>query len=377
VFPAVFFAMFCCRLPSFNELEQQRRKKSWRRWLEGHELPCAGELAYVSERLEAGGLRRCLSHIYSRLKRNKVLAATHGWMLAAVDGHEIASSYKRHCCECLQRTITVGGVERVQYYHRLVAFQIITPDFHFLLDLEMLRPGEDEASAALRLIARVLENHPRCFDVLSADATYLRPSTIKALLGHGKHLVATLKDNQPTLLEEALALLPAQRAQAFDTPAAAGRPARHVLLREADGFTSETIATPLRLVHAHETGTRRERVAGKWIDSPIDSHWFWATTMPASLAQGRAVFDFGHDRWKIENEGFNELVTHWHCDHYFHHHPNSILVLWLMLFMAHALFHCFHSRNLKPEAKKGHTAIYFARLFAASLRTEAWWPPPT
>jgi hypothetical protein len=34
------------------------------------------------------------------------------------------------------------------------------------LDFEWLRPKEDEGTAALRLIQRVLQNHPRRFDIL-------------------------------------------------------------------------------------------------------------------------------------------------------------------------------------------------------------------
>ena len=375
VFPAVFFAMFCCRLPSFNDLEQYRDKSSWRRWLGGSPLPSADELAYVSERIDPEGLRACLGGVLSRLKRNKVLAPRHGWMLAAIDGHEINSSYKRCCDQCLQRNIMVGGVEKTQYYHRIVVLQIICKNFHFLFDLELVQPGEDEGGAALRLLARVLQNHPRCFDVLSADALYLRPSTIELLEAHDKFLVAVLKENQPELLREARTLLPEHPAREFDT-APAGRPARHVELREAEGFRTESITKALRVVHAHETGTRRERIAGQWEQSPIDSHWYWATTLPLSLAEGRVIFDFGHDRWKIENEGFNELVTRWHSRHSYHHHPNTIVVLWLMLFMAHAVFHCFYARNLKAARRHRHSVVHFAKLMAASLATEQWWPPP-
>jgi hypothetical protein len=376
VFPAAFFAMFACRLPSFNELEQQRGSSSWKRWLGGQSLPCADELAYTSERIGLDGLRHCQGEIHARLKRNKVIAPRHGWMLAAIDGHEINSSYKRCCPKCLQRTVTVGDEKKIQYYHRIVALQIISEDYYFLFDLEPVLPGEDEVAAALRLIQRVLDRYPRCFDVLSCDAIYLRPSVIDALTSRGKHLIAVLKDNQPELLAEARTLLPAEAPQRFRTPRTPGKSAREVELRQADGFTTESIATPLRIVHAHETGVRRERIAGRWRESAFDSHWYWATTMPTSLAGGRVIFEFGHDRWKIENEGFNELVTSWHSRHIFHHHANSILVLWLMLFMAHAVFHCFHARNLKPAARRGHTVIFFANLLGAALRTQRWWPPP-
>ena len=376
--------MFCCRLPSFNELEQHRTKSSWTRWLGDHPLPSADELAYVSERIDPEGLRDCLGHIHARLKRNKVLRAQNGWMLAAVDGHETRPSYKRCCSKCLQREVTVAGEARIQYYHRLVAFQIICEDFQLLLDVELLGPGEegqpadDEVAAALRLITRVLENHPRCFDILTADALYLRPSVIELLRAHGKHLIAVLKDNQRELLSEARTLLPLQERdpECFKVSGSPSRAPRCVCLQEAEGFRTESIATELRVVHAHETGTRRERVGGEWVKTSIDCNWWWATTMPKSLIPAKTIFRFGHDRWKIENEGFNELSTRWHADHCFHHHPNAIVVLWLMMFMAHAVFHCFHKRNLKPELRRAHTAVYFARLIAASMRRDRWWPPP-
>ena len=74
---------------------------------------------------------------------------------------------------------------------------------------------------------------------------------------------------------------------------------------------------------------------------------------------------FGHERWRIENEGFNELCTEWHANHYFHHHTTSITGLWLFLFIAHALFHCF-LRNLKPCLRQGVSV----RLWAAAMLAE-------
>jgi hypothetical protein len=370
--------MFCCRLPSFHELEQSRRKRSWRRWLGGYDLPSADTLAYVSERIDPDGVRGSLGHLYKRLKRNKVLEARHGWMLAAVDAHEIFSSYKRCCTKCLRRQVTVaGGAPRTQFYHRMVVFQIIAADFYFLLDLEMVLPGEDEVSAALRLVNRVLENHPRCFDVLTCDALYLRPSTIELLEKHRKYLVAVLKANQPELASEAQMLLPLEKAEHFTLLPERGKPVKHVDLRQCEGFRTESISTALRVVQAQESCQRRQRIAGSWVETNEESQWLWATTLPACLASARVIFEFGHDRWKIENEGFNELVSFWHSRHCFHHDFNALQVLLLILFMAHAVFHCFYSRNLKEELRGGHTVIHFARIIAASFRLESWWPPPT
>lgn len=372
VFPAVFFAMFTCRIGSFNELEQHRGQPSWRRWLGKSDLPSADELAYVSERIDVADLRADLGNIYTRLKRNKVLAPRRGWALGAVDGHEINSSYKRCCEHCLKREIEVNGEIRTQHYHRLVAFQIIAGDFNLMLDLEMLLPGDDEVAAALRLLARVLENHPRCFDVLVADAIYLRPSMLDFIRDHDKHLIAVLKANQPELLLEVETLM----APEGPTLIKREKPPQSIELRDMEGFTTGTITEAVRVVWSHEETLLRERVAGEWREREVVSDWLWATTMEQSLAPPEIVAGLGHDRWKIENEGFNELVNQWHANHYYHHHSNSIITLWLMLFMAHAVFHCFQRRNLAPEKRKAHTAIHIAEQIAASLRAENWWPPP-
>jgi hypothetical protein len=185
-----------------------------------------------------------------------------------------------------------------------------------------------------------------------------------------------LKENQPELLSEARLLIPKQEQepQQFNTVAAPGKPARHIVLRQADGFLTETIKTPLRVVHSHETGIRRERIARELVETPIDSHWYWGTTMPSSLADARVIHRIGHARWNIENDGFNELASFWNSKHCYHHHYNSILVLWLIMFMAHAVFQSFYKRNLKAAVRKGHTVIYFAKLITASFYLRTWWP---
>lgn len=365
--------MFSARLPSFNALMQLRRSKSLNRWLDTKKLPSAKELAIVSESTDPGPLRDTLGAIMHRLRRNKVLRPRHGLMLAAIDGHETHASYKRCHKDSLQRELTVNDRKVIQYYSRYTVFQIIGDGFYFLLDLEPVLPGEDEVASAMRLLQRVLASYPRCFDVLTCDAIYLRPSTIRALCAANKHFVAVIKGNQPDLLGEARRLLPDEPPERIELPKVAGKSGCQALLRQADGFTTESIDTPLRVVHAHETGIRRERIAGKTVETPIDTHWYWATTMPSSLNSSRVVFEFGHNRWRIENEGFNELVTRWHSSHVFHHHANSMLVLWLVLFSAHAVFHCF-MRNLQSVLRKAHTVIHFATRITADLLADSWHP---
>jgi len=176
--------MFLCRLRSFNELEQYIHQPSWRRWL-GDAAPSVDEIAYVSERMDLAGLREALAHLYTRLMRNKVLQSMRGWRVGAVDGHEIGWSYHRCCEECLTRQMEVGGQKRTQYYHRIVAFQLLGDNFRFLLDAELIRKREDEVAAATRMIERVLRRFPRSFDILTGDALYARAPLFN-LLRHSR-----------------------------------------------------------------------------------------------------------------------------------------------------------------------------------------------
>ena len=371
IFPTSFFLMFLCRLPSFNELEAHRGRPIWKRWC-GQRLPCADECSYVAERLNLEDLRRLVFSFYSKLARNKALKSPGGLRLAIIDGHEIGCSYSRCCAKCLQRRLLVGGKERIQYYHRLVALELIGGKLRLMVDCELVAPGEDEVAAALRLLGRVLQDHPRCFDVLSADAIYLRASVLGLLDAHGKYLVATLKENNPDLLRDARGLCGSQ------TPVVRELAKGHLERWDIEGFRTDWYQKPLRVICSLETTEVRRRIAHKWVEEKPVVDWWWATTLPKALAPTeRVASQYGHGRWQIENEGFNELSNRWHADHYFHHHPTAITALWLILFAAHALFHSFWTGNLKSARHKHRSLQHLARELAADLIQDDLWPVPS
>ena len=69
------------------------------------------------------------------------------------------ASRKRCCPQCQKRTLTVQDKEVVEYYHRGVVCHLIGHDLAVPLDVELLRPGEGEETAAKRLLERVFANH--------------------------------------------------------------------------------------------------------------------------------------------------------------------------------------------------------------------------
>jgi len=80
----------------------------------------------------------------------------------------------------------------------------------------------------------------------------------------------------------------------------------------------------------------------------------------------RAV-GFGHQRWDIENHGFNELVEGGHADHVLKPDTAAIECFLLMTFLAFILFHAFLYLNVKPSLRQGKSKDFWARVMAAEI----------
>jgi hypothetical protein len=77
-----------------------------------------------------------------------------------------------------------------------------------------------------------------------------------------------------------------------------------------------------------------------------------AAPLPPAVGAAAKIQRWGHDRWDLETRGFDELVTLWHMDHCFIHHPTALEALLLALATAFLLTDLFYERNLKPSARR-------------------------
>jgi hypothetical protein len=196
-------AMMLSRLGSLNALEQTSRGRFWKRLL-GTDLPSADTMADVCTKMDADPIRQMQRDLYARLKRIKALdPPAHGLMVAVVDGHETHATRRRCCSGCLKRTLHTKAGDRTEYYHRLVHMNLVGGERCFQLDAEPIKPGEDEVAAALRLFDRVLQSHPRAFDVVAGDALYARSDFFNHVRSKGKHALAVLKDENRDLMKDA------------------------------------------------------------------------------------------------------------------------------------------------------------------------------
>ncbi|HUX28672.1 MAG TPA: hypothetical protein VMV39_07785, partial [Terracidiphilus sp.] len=91
------------------------------------------------------------------------------------------------------------------------------------------------------------------------------------------------------------------------------------------------------------------------------------TTLPSEQVPLPRAVGLGHQRWDIENHGFNELVQGWHADHVLKHDPAAIECFLLMTFLAFILFHAFLYLNVKPSLRQGKSKDFWARVMAAEI----------
>ncbi len=243
-----------------------------------------------------------------------------------------------------KRTVT-------EYYHRGVVAHLIGFDLPIVLDIEPIRPGEGEIVAAKRLLERLLKRYARFFDVVLGDALYWEAPLLELCAKHGKYLLAVLKDNNPALLTDAQALLQGPPTLTREEKG------RSIEYWDDEGFTTDAIREPLRVLRTKETWNQRERLARRWVHVPKQSEWFWATTIPQQIVPTRQLSQAGRRRWRIENTIFNALGQHWGLNHCYHHEPTAIVNFLLILFIAHTLVACFYRLNMKTPLRNRFTMI--------------------
>lgn len=361
--------MFAARLGSLNAIEQLNKSTTLLKFINA-DLPSADTLGRVFGLMRPDTIRQANREIYTQLKRNKALETPdHGLIALNIDGHESHATYKQRCEGCLKRTINKGtDSEKDQFYHRHVTAQLVFDNFCLLLDIETQLPGEGETVAAQRLLERILKDYPRAFDVVVVDALYCGAPFINLVIDSGKDIVVVAKDDRTDLIKDSEALLKDKPPSLVTTE---GKVERHCW--DEDDIEWQHVKRPLRIVKAVESKTTRRQLDKE--ETKETSSWMWVTTLKPIRATTLAIVRFGHGRWKVENNGFREMVLHWFSDHVYRHDPIAILNFWLLCMMAYNVFHCFYFRNLKPARRLAYSMTHVAREVQSELYAPEQRPP--
>ena len=82
------FAMFATCRGSLNGIDKERHFPGRLQNFVGPQVPSGDTVGRVYAQLDSDVLREVLRDVHLRIKRNKMLGDTSGWLFAAVDGHE-------------------------------------------------------------------------------------------------------------------------------------------------------------------------------------------------------------------------------------------------------------------------------------------------
>jgi hypothetical protein len=392
---AVFLAAFhgfVFRLPSFQQLEAELSQPALQRWIGAERAFRDDVLRYSLCGFSVEGLEAMLVQVNRRLKRNKVFEAgrVQGRIVAALDGIEILSSYSRCCEACLERRVKVRKagvkVEQVQYYHRAVGCQIVSSPVKSFVAIEWLQPKEGEEAAALRLLRRLPALYgSRLFDILLMDALYAQTAVLDVAQEIGWDVVISLKQNQPDLYRSAIRLFAQRGADASCTEQHGGK-SYQVQLWDTEGlpFSGEDPRL-VRVIRSEENVTETHYRQGQRKTEQSSHEWLWITTLDRRTFSALQVRRLGHDRWKLENNGWNDLTQHWAFQHGFlhacKHRPQTaaengepqpvphqgLAVVTLILLLAFTLCAAFNHCHSKLVRRYHLTTLEVARQLRCSV----------
>ncbi len=308
-------------------------------------------LAYFTERLDPAVTRTALVDSLHRAKRNKAFENSR-FIGLAIDGTTAGHSTQRGCALC--RPQHNANKEVIGYAHQLATISVVGAGLSLPFDGEPYGPGDSEYTAGQRLLARAMaELGPRFADYLVVDGAYATAPFLHAADRADIKVVARLKDNLPELSQSV------ERRFAAQTPTRTYRDGQdRIEIWDADDFA------PWETLHWDRVRVIRYR-QHKPDGTVIQAEWL--TNFSLRQVGSLSLYHLAKSRWEIENQGFNDAKNRYGLEHICHHQQNSILLVWLLTFLAIMMERLYRIRYLHRGTHRRHSADQLCRLLWLSL----------
>ena len=308
-------------------------------------------LGYFSERLDVERLRMTVAALVRQAKRNKAFEGSR-WIGLALDGTGAGGSRERKCKWC--RPIRNQKKEITGYGHKLVMVSVVGAGLSLPFDVEPYGPGDSEYSAGQRLLRRgVKAVGGRFADYAVVDGEFATAPFLHAAGDMGLKLVARLKGNLPELFEAAQ-----QRFAASAPKDVFSEGSDRVEIWDAEDF--DPWGT-LRWETVRVVFYRQHKPDGRVVEA------YWLTDFSMKQAGSKAIYRMAKSRWEIENQGFNDAKNRYGIEHICHHQANSILLNWLITFLALVIERLYRIRYLHRGTHPVRSAESLCRLLWLSL----------
>lgn len=387
-----FISVFLChllRFGSLNRLQFEAKNKRISKFLKigntTKDTFCANSIANGLENIDVNIIEHQLTSILKKMRRNKVFCNTIGGLkIVSVDGTEIFRSEKIHCDDCLEYRIRTKGGVRTDHVHKIVLMQMVGGEnssfVPAILGMEKILPKdikgdssqgneghEGEITVAKRLILRMIKEYgDNFFDVFTTDSLFTNAPFVRFIHGLGKYIVSRVKNERTDLYKEIEIL------STLVNPVIINDWRRKVEswiyeVKELSEWLAKDI--PIRGFKIIEKRYKEER--GRRIYTR-EEEFFCVTTVPEDKADADTIRRIVHAKWEIENNGFKELKDNWHLTHNYHHHPNAIEAMLLILFIAYNLFYSYLYRHVKTYRLYGLRVKQIVEEMIISFISERW-----
>jgi hypothetical protein len=312
-------------------------------------------LGYFTERLDPGATRSALARILRQAKRNKAFE-TSGGIGLAVDGTTVGRCASSGCLLC--RPYRNADHQILGYRHHLVLASVVGTGLCLPFDVEPYGPGDSEYAAGQRLLCRAIQRLGSRFAAYAVvDGEFATAPFLHAAGDLGLPLVARLKANLPELWAAAQKRFASQPPQ---------RTFRHgpdrIELWDAEDFDPWE---NLRWETVRVLFYRQHKPDGEVIEA------FWLTDSSIAEVSTRVLYHRAKSRWEIENQGFNDAKNRHGLGHICHHHPNSLLIVWLLTSLALTIERLYRLRYLRRGTHAVRSAVEFLHLLWLSLSRPA------
>lgn len=308
-------------------------------------------LGYFTERLDPAPIRAALRDTVRLAKRNKAFDNCR-FIGLAIDGTTAGRSSSPECTLC--RPFRNAKKEVIGYHHHFAAISVVGTGLSLPFDVEPYGPGDSEYAAGQRLLARAVNAlGVRFADYLVVDGGFATAPFLHATGRAGVPVVARLKDNLPELLaavEKRFGSRPPTRVYRDGED--------RVEIWDADDFDPwETLDWETVRVIRY----RQHKPDGTVVQAD------WLTNFPTRKAGSLSLYHMAKSRWEIENQGFNDAKNRYGIEHICHHEANSILLNWLITFLALVIERLYRIRYLHRGTHPVRSAKELCRLLWLGL----------
>lgn len=270
------------------------------------EMPHYDTLNYYLERLSPECLSKLRGQMVKSLIRSKAFNKTRllgKYWRVIFDGTGLFYFKEKHCEHCLvEKRTNQEGKKELRYYHKVLEAKLVLGEKLIISlgtefienEAEDVEKQDCEINAAKRLFKRLKKEYPRLPICLQGDALYAAESIMKVCRVNGWTYIITQKDTRQKLVAESYEFIKAggevQKKSKIGRENGKGCYVNGVA--QTAGKTEE-----MNVIEYEYTKTEKgeeKKVIFQWI-----------TNIKISERNLEELVEAGRDRWKIENEAFN------------------------------------------------------------------------